>query len=105
MPIPARRGHLNGHLEILLRTKDLAMAPRFRFLPDLQDPSDNPIFSAAGDAIYASFIPSAGNGVGMEMSPTSLFSTGTTCTTTHSVCSSSAVVTSAAICTNLLFHA
>ncbi len=82
------------------------MAPRFRFLPDLQDPSDDPIFTVAGDAIYASFIPSAGNGGGMEISPTSLFSsTSTTTTASQSVSGSTVAVTSGGITINLLFDA
>src|SRR5260370_427080 len=76
-----------------------------RFLPDLQDPSDDPIFRVAGDAIYASFIPSAGNGGGMQISPTSLFSTGTTTTATQTVSGSTVAVTSGGITINLLFDA
>jgi Ser-tRNA(Ala) deacylase AlaX len=82
------------------------MAPRFRFLPYLHDASDDPIFSVAGDAIYASFIPSAGNGGGMEISPTSLFSsTSTTTTASQSVSGSTVAVTSGGITINLLFDA
>src|SRR5229473_8374727 len=76
-----------------------------KFLPDLQDPSDNPIFSVVGDAIYASFIPSAGSGSGMQISPTSLFSTGTTTTATQSVSGSTVAVNSGGITINLLFDA
>src|ERR1700730_9662882 len=77
-----------------------------RLLRDLQDPSDDPIFSVAGDAIYASFIPSAGSGGGMEISPTSLFSsTGTTTTAAQIVPGSNVAVTSGGITINLLFDA
>src|SRR5229473_6985376 len=76
-----------------------------KFLPDLQDPSDNPIFSVVGDAIYASFIPSAGSGSGMQISPTSLFSTGTTTAATQTVSGSTVAVTSGGITINLLFDA
>src|SRR5437879_9897525 len=77
-----------------------------KFLPDLQDPSDDPIFSVAGDAIYASFIPSAGDGDGKKISPTSQFSsTGTTTTASQSVSGSTVAVTSGGITINLLFDA
>src|SRR5882762_4663272 len=77
-----------------------------RFLPDPHDPSDDPIFSVAGDAIYASFIPSAGNGGGMQISPTSLFSsTGATTTATQVVSGSTVAVNSGCITINLLFDA
>src|SRR6266699_798574 len=77
-----------------------------KFLPDLRHPSDDPIFSVEGDAIYASFIPSAGNGGGMEISPTSQFSsTGTTTTASQSVSGSTVAVTSGGITINLLFDA
>src|SRR5260370_24618811 len=77
-----------------------------RFLPDPHDPSDDPIFSVAGDAIYASFIPSAGNGGGMQISPTSLFSsTGTTTTATQVVSGSTVAVNSGGITIDLLFDA
>ena len=82
------------------------MAPRFRFLPYLHDASDDSIFTVAGDVIHASFIPSAGNGGGMEISPTSLFSsTSTTTTASQSVSGSTVAVTSGGITINLLFDA
>src|SRR5260370_40296401 len=77
-----------------------------RFLPDPHDPSDDPIFSVAGDAMYASFIPSAGNGGGMEISPTSLFSsTGATTTATQVVSGATVAVNSGGITIDLLFDA
>jgi serralysin len=82
------------------------MAPRFRFLPYLHEASDDSIFTVAGDVIHASFIPSAGNGGGMEISPTSLFSsTSTTTTASQSVSGSTVAVTSGGITINLLFDA
>jgi hypothetical protein len=77
-----------------------------RLLRGLQDPSDDPIFSVSGDAIYASFIPSDGNGGAMPISPpTSFPGTGATTTTTQDVPGSTVAVTSGGITINLLFNA
>jgi len=79
-----------------------------RLLRNLHDPSDDPIFSVSGDAIYASFIPSDGHGGAMPLLPTSSFpGTGatTTTTTTQEVSGSAVAVTSGGITINLLFNA
>src|SRR6267143_3646213 len=87
----------------------------FRFVPDLQAPPDDVIFSVIGDEIYASFIPSAAHDGGnsivntvLGILPTPSFwnqGTSSTTTSTPTTSSSTVAVTSGGITINLLFDA